>query len=300
MNSFQLTCFLTVAETLNFARSAERLNITQPAVTHQIKSLESELGTVLFNRSTHSVELTKAGFLLLDDARTIVAATQRVKKRYEAAQGREFPELRIGCHSDGFPQELPEMLRSFAAVHPDVHVSIRMAPSQAHLYRFLEEDKIDILLALKEPDGKRKVPGIYRELARSSTVGICTADHPFAERTQLTMQELSKTALILYEPIKSSFFDIQIWGKLISGRDPTQLHFCESAVTAIMLAKAGYGMFLMPEIYAPKDPSLVVIPLVGPVDNSFGMYYKSLKSNAFSKSFCKILKEHFGSSAPAL
>ena len=300
MNSFQLTCFLTVAETLNFARSAERLNITQPAVTHQIKSLESELGTVLFNRSTHSVELTKAGFLLLDDARTIVAATQRVKKRYEAAQGREFPELRIGCHSDGFPQELPEMLRSFAAVHPDVHVSIRMAPSQAHLYRFLEEDKIDILLALKEPDGKRKVPGIYRELARSSTVGICTADHPFAERTQLTMQELSKTALILYEPIKSSFFDIQIWGKLISGRDPTQLHFCESAVTAIMLAKAGYGMFLMPEIYAPKDPSLAVIPLVGPADNSFGMYYKSLKSNVFLKSFCKILKEHFGSSAPAL
>ncbi len=293
MNSFQLTCFLTVAETLNFARSAERLNITQPAVTHQIKSLESELGTVLFNRSTHSVELTKAGFLLLDDARTIVAATQRVKKRYEAAQGREFPELRIGCHSDGFPQELPEMLRSFAAVHPDVHVSIRMAPSQAHLYRFLEEDKIDILLALKEPDGKRKVPGIYRELARSSTVGICTADHPFAERTQLTMQELSKTALILYEPIKSSFFDIQIWGKLISGRDPAQLHFCESAVTAIMLAKAGYGMFLMPEIYAPKDPSLVVIPLVGPADNSFGMYYKSLKSNVFLKSFCKILKEHF-------
>ncbi len=293
MNSFQLTCFLTVAETLNFARSAERLNITQPAVTHQIKSLESELGTVLFNRSTHSVELTKAGFLLLDDARTIVAATQRVKKRYEAAQGREFPELCIGCHSDGFPQELPEMLRSFAAVHPDVHVSIRMAPSQAHLYRFLEEDKIDILLALKEPDGKRKVPGIYRELARSSTVGICTADHPFAERTQLTMQELSKTALILYEPIKSSFFDIQIWGKLISGRDPAQLHFCESAVTAIMLAKAGYGMFLMPEIYAPKDPSLAVIPLVGPADNSFGMYYKSLKSNVFLKSFCKILKEHF-------
>ena len=300
MNSFQLTCFLTVAETLNFARSAERLNITQPAVTHQIKSLESELGVVLFNRTTHSVELTKAGALLIDDARTIVAATQRVKKRYEAAHGLDFPVLRIGCHSDGFPQELPEMLRSFAAVHPDVHVSIRMVPSLAHLYHFLEEDKIDILLALKEPDNKQKTPGIYRELVKSPMVCICSADHPFAGRTQLTMQELSEADLILYEPIKSSFFDIQIWGKLISGRDPAQLHFCESAVTAIMLAKAGYGMFLMPEIYAPKDPSLVVIPLVGSADNSFGMYYKSLKSNVFLKSFCKILKEHFACSAPAL
>ena len=293
MNSFQLTCFLTVAETLSFARSAERLNITQPAVTHQIKSLESELGVVLFNRTTHSVELTKAGFLLIDDARTIVAATQRVKKRYEAAHERDFPVLRIGCHSDGFLLELPEILKSFAAAYPDVHVFIRMAPSQAHLYNFLEEDKIDVLLALKEPDNKRKTPGIYRELVKSPTVCICSADHPFAGRTQLTMQELSETDLILYEPIKSSFFDIQIWGKLISGRDPAELHFCESASTAIILAKAGYGMFIMPEIYAPSDPALVVIPLTGPADNSFGMYYKSLKVNAYLKSFCGILKEYF-------
>ncbi len=294
MNSFQLACFLTVAETLNFARSAERLNITQPAVTHQIKSLEAELGVVLFNRTTHSVELTKAGFLLIDDARTIVAATQRVKKRYEASHGRDFPVLRIGCHSDGFPRELPEILRAFAAACPDVHVGIRMAPSQAHLYRFLEEDKIDILLALKEPDGKRKTPGIYRELAKSPTVCICSVEHPFAGRTQLTMQELSESDLILYEPTKSSFFDIQIWGKLMGKRDPEELHFCESAVTAIMLAKAGYGIFLMPEIYAPADPSLAVVPLTGPADNSFGMYYKSLKVNAYLKSFCGILKEYFG------
>lgn len=293
MNSFQLTCFLTVAETLNFARSAERLNITQPAVTHQIKSLESELGVVLFHRSTHSVELTKAGLLLLDDARMIVAATQRVKKRYETIQGQEFPELRIGCHSDGFLLGLPEILKAFSAEYPDIHVSIRMASSQAHLYQFLEEDKIDILLSLKEPDSKRKTPGVYRELAKSPTVCICSADHPFADRTQLTMKELSKTSLILYEPTKSTFFDIQIWGKLMSGRDPADLHFCESAVTAIMLAKAGYGIFLMPEIYAPADPSLTIIPLSGLADTSFGMYYKSLKSNTFLKSFCDVLKEYF-------
>lgn len=293
MNSFQLTCFLTVAETLNFARSAERLNITQPAVTHQIKSLESELGVALFNRSTHSVELTKAGLLLLDDARTIVATTQRVKKRYEVIHAQEFPELRIGCHSDGFLLELPEILKSFSAVYPDVHVNIRMASSQAHLYQFLMEDKIDILLSIKEPDNKRKTPGIYKELTKTSTVCICSVDHPFASRTQLTMQELSEANLILYEPTKSTFFDIQIWGKLMNGRDPADLHFCESAVTAIMLAKAGYGIFLMPEIYAPTDPSLTIIPLSGLADISFGMYYKSLKSNAFFESFCEILKKYF-------
>ena len=72
MNTFQLECFLAVAENLNFARAAEQLNITQPAVTHQIRSLEQELNTKLFHRTTRSVSLTSAGILLMDDARQIL------------------------------------------------------------------------------------------------------------------------------------------------------------------------------------------------------------------------------------
>ena len=68
MNTFQLTCFMTVAETLNFARAAERLNITQPAVTHQIRSLEEELEVKLFKRTTRLVELTPSGYLFINDA----------------------------------------------------------------------------------------------------------------------------------------------------------------------------------------------------------------------------------------
>lgn len=124
MNSFQLTCFLTVAETLSFARSAERLSVTQPAVTHQIRSLETELGVTLFNRNTHSVELTKAGYMLIDDARTMVNTSLRIQKRFENMQEQEFPELRIGCHSDGYLLNLSEILREFSKVYPDVHVSI--------------------------------------------------------------------------------------------------------------------------------------------------------------------------------
>ena len=60
MNTFQLSCFLQVAETLNFARAAEILHVTQPAVTQQIRSLEKELGVPLFHRTTRSVKLTQA------------------------------------------------------------------------------------------------------------------------------------------------------------------------------------------------------------------------------------------------
>ena len=61
MNTFQLHCFLTVAEHLNFARAAQQLNVTQPAVTHQIRTLEAELNVKLFRRTTRTVNLTPAG-----------------------------------------------------------------------------------------------------------------------------------------------------------------------------------------------------------------------------------------------
>ena len=79
MNTFQLSCFLTVAETLNFARAAKQLNVTQPAVTHQIRSLETELGVKLFKRSTRSVELTREGSIFINDAKSMIAISLRAK-----------------------------------------------------------------------------------------------------------------------------------------------------------------------------------------------------------------------------
>ena len=73
MNTFLLNCFLAVAHTLNFARAAKQMNISQPAITNQIKMLEKELNAKLFNRSTRRVELTPEGEVFLGDAKNIVA-----------------------------------------------------------------------------------------------------------------------------------------------------------------------------------------------------------------------------------
>ena len=75
MNTTQLECFVTVAENLNFARAASILHITQPAVTHQIVSLEGELDAKLFIRTTRSVKLTPEGWSFLADAKNILNMT---------------------------------------------------------------------------------------------------------------------------------------------------------------------------------------------------------------------------------
>ena len=73
MNSTQLECFMQVAENLNFARAAEALHITQPSVTHQIHTLETELNVKLFHRTTRSVSLTQAGLSFFTDAKNILS-----------------------------------------------------------------------------------------------------------------------------------------------------------------------------------------------------------------------------------
>ena len=95
MNTFQLECFLTVAETLNFARAAEILNVTQPAVTKQIKNLEDELHTRLFKRSTRSVTLTPEGILLINDANVIIQTITKAKNRFIDLNN-ESKQLSIG------------------------------------------------------------------------------------------------------------------------------------------------------------------------------------------------------------
>ena len=71
MNDHQLLCFLTVSRTLNFSNAARELYCTQPALSYQIRSLEKELGTDLFQRSTTHVALTEAGRTLLPHAQEI-------------------------------------------------------------------------------------------------------------------------------------------------------------------------------------------------------------------------------------
>lgn len=95
MNTIQLECFLAVAEYLNFSKAAEDIRITQPAVSHQISSLEEELGVKLFTRTSKNVSLTPEGVLFLPDADNILKIAHSASERLGS---REKPILLdIGC-----------------------------------------------------------------------------------------------------------------------------------------------------------------------------------------------------------
>ena len=99
MNTTQLECFMEVANCLNFSRAAEHLSITQPAVSHQINTLENELGVKLFHRTSKSVRLTQEGFLFTQYAGELLKMTAISKARVKEYQQEAPMRLVIGCRN---------------------------------------------------------------------------------------------------------------------------------------------------------------------------------------------------------
>ena len=98
MTTSQLECFISLAGTLNYMKTAEQLGLTQPAVSKQIQTLETELNCKLFNRTTRSVTLTKAGSAFLADANTIIDTFYHSKERITFKR-EESPHAPFGIYS---------------------------------------------------------------------------------------------------------------------------------------------------------------------------------------------------------
>jgi DNA-binding transcriptional LysR family regulator len=119
-----LRYFLAVAEELNFSRAAERLHIAQPALSAQIRTLETQLGCELFHRTTRKVELTAAGQLLLPDARELVERSDLAAAKLVAAARGQQGVLRVGFVAHAAGEISTEILRRFGAEYPGVEVDL--------------------------------------------------------------------------------------------------------------------------------------------------------------------------------
>ena len=289
MNTFQLSCFLSVAETLNFARAAERLNITQPAVTHQIHSLESELNTKLLRRTTRTVELTASGKIFMNDAKNILMISERAKKRFENPAEQEVVPFFIGCHSFTHLFLLPEVLQQMAAICPGLHPQLKGVPFE-HLYRLLEEEEVDVLIGFQEANARR-VPGTYKELKKVPISCICSINSPLAGFQTVTAAQMEKEKLILNDPEKIPASISRLQGQLMGSRPSSDFYFCDSAEAVSVLIKAEFGISVLPDLLVPLNPAIIRIPIEGVEPLSFGVYYKTLQGNALLKEFIRIMKE---------
>ena len=291
MNTFQLTCFLTVAETLSFAKAAKLLNVTQPAVTHQIHSLEGELNAQLFKRTTRSVEITQEGLIFLNDAKNVLNIISLAKKRFEepVVDDRQF--FSIGCHSHNEMYLLPGILRQMADSCPMLNPVFQVVPFQ-HLYQLLDEEAVDVIIAFQEKSSK-KIDGIYKELTQVRITGVLPATHPLAEKELLDEDDLRTQRLLLLDPQICPDNLNAVQHELTTGRAVSELLMCGSADACITLAKAGFGLAVQPDFPALRDPALAYIPIKDVEPLSYGAYYKSVTGKPMLKLFLQLCKDNF-------
>lgn len=291
MNTFQLSCFLAVAEYLNFAQAAQALHVTHPAVSQQIKSLEKELGAQLFVRTTRSVNLTEDGKAFLPDAQQIVALSERATKRFSTGLDKPIETLAIGCYSSACMILMSDTLEQLRNICPALHPSLQTIPFR-HIYQRLESGDLDAVVGLREaPD--TKINSRFKEFIKTPIVCICAKNHPLAGAKEVCMEALKKEKLVLFMPPKGMLPIMRLQGEQMGNRPPSEFYFCESAESIIVLVMAGYGISVLPDFLAPDDLALAKIPLKDTEPMSFGVYYKSLQGKPELKAFIQCAKENF-------
>lgn len=286
MNTTQLECFLHVAKHLNFSKASEELHITQPAVSHQIRSLEEELEVKLFQRTSKSVSLTREGILFLPDAEKILKIALTAKER---VCNHDQPILfEIGCHNQAELDLLPPVIQKLKQEYPIFCPSFHLVPFEP-LITLLETGQLHVIFGLK--DDYKKLSLQYRELYSCPITCICTKDHPLSKYSCLTKNMLHGT-IILCNPQKTTNHVFQIQNHISSELSISDRYLGEGYETVLALVKSNFGYTLLPKLPSCHDPELCYIPITDYPASSFGIYYQDTNYTPLLKRFWELLKQN--------
>lgn len=288
MNTQQLESFIQVAENLNFARAAEMLNITQSAVSRQINSLEEELGTKLFNRSTRTVSLTPAGISFLDDAKAVLKKLQVATLKIQNNTKSNIQIISIGCSNESNLIFLSRILYQCRLLLPELHPFVRVIPYRSIVNLFIHGE-IDVLFGFKD-DIPMRDGFLYKELARIPVCCAVSSEHPYSCKKEVHEKELLSENIIIcnsYEiPSKTATIQNYLENQFL----PDSTYYCENLQVMLSLVKAGYGFAVLPN-GASVDSQITYIPLAGNTPLSYGIFYKNTSKDPFIKKFISIVQQ---------
>lgn len=196
MELWQLRTFRVVAETLNFTRAAERLNLTQSAVSHQIKALEAELGEPLFIRAKRGVKLTQAGKVALEYTERILDDAQTMQEQISGRSHSPVGRVRVAAATQAFVHLFANLFESFMREHAGVELTFRTTASTDQTVTDILNGAVDVgfaSLPIYSPALK------VTELFEDEIVLIVGQAHKLAQRGTATVEEIESERLILFE-----------------------------------------------------------------------------------------------------
>ena len=190
-----LRYFVIVAEEQNVTRAAERLHLSQPPLSRQVRDLEAELGVELFRRTAKSLALTEAGKVFLGEARAVLLRAEQAVESARAAARNCHGRLRVGYAPSLTARFLPGTLRAFAEEFPAVKVDLHDLSSEECRQR-LAARKLDLALTIK-PAGMAKGLAFETLVAASVSCAVAPA-HPLARKRSVRLRDLAGLPFVAY------------------------------------------------------------------------------------------------------
>lgn len=251
----QLRYFLVVAHELHFGRAAERLHISQPPLSTQIRALEKELGYVLFQRSTRRVSLTSVGREFRDRISEVIADLDRtVDGLFDVHAGRAGT-LRVGFVSSASYQIIPEAVSAFHGIAPGIKLTL-LPMTTGEQIDLLQEGGLD--LGIVGSGGP--TAGLRSELLITEDLVACVPhDHPLAAASEVTVEQLSTEPMISYSYRLMPGYVSEVLE--LFGGTPVRPHVVQRAVhqeTVLGFVAAGLGFAILPASVRAISPRGVV------------------------------------------
>jgi DNA-binding transcriptional LysR family regulator len=257
MGPRQLNSFIALAEELHFGRAAKRVNLSQPALSLQIKSIEDELQVKLFARNRRTTELTQAGQVFVIEAREILLRTEQAINTVRRAALGQVGTLRIGFISTAAAIITPKLVKRFRDQYSNVEIELRNVLTRDQLIQ-LDERKLDVgflRLPLVTPSNIRT-----RVIHREPFVLLLPATHPLVERKNLTLSDCQNEDFVMYTRKMAPGFHDLIMNLLYSnGLTPHVVQEASEMYTLISLVATGLGIAIAPASIALHLVDNVVI-----------------------------------------
>jgi DNA-binding transcriptional LysR family regulator len=191
----QLRVFVEVAQQGSMARAAEALQLTPPAVSMQIKEVETQVGLPLFDRTGRAVRLSTAGEYFLVHARRLLAALKDADQAMARLKGIERGLLTVGMVSTA-KYFVPQLLARFQDDHRGVEVKLTVAASREQLVQLLQAGEVDLSIMGRPP---RELVARAQSFAAHPLVFVAAPSHPLAGRRGLPVAALTDLPMILRE-----------------------------------------------------------------------------------------------------
>lgn len=285
----QLEYFLMVRKLQSFTRAAERLYISQPAITNAIRSLEAELGVVLFDRSQKQAILTAEGRIFEKHVEQIMSGISSTINEINALKTMSAGNLVVGLTPLGGIKEPLQLIKGFSDKFPDITIRFKEGNTDA-LVELLLEDKIDV--AFLTEDGNPLLS--YFPLTTEELLVCCSTDHMLRRRNSVKPEELEGDRLLL--PASDCSYRQMIIDMFEACNTLPEIRYeTQHIQTLKSLVAVGCGITILPESICMSSNDLSIMPLNPPLLMRPFLSYKTNKQHSkaaegfieFVKGVCK-------------